>query len=137
MQASRGRRLHSTWRDAIFTSLGWQSIFFVSRPEMVSCPDQRRLLWPSRFYQGHVRTSRSALHWNGVRHGDDHQSQPAWRKNHRDSNHSTSRQTYLACATFENISGWLAHISLFFDVQSALAVSDPWWRLYCIWPAWL
>ena len=35
-------------------------------------PDQRRLLRPARFYQSHVRTARSALHWDGVRHGDDH-----------------------------------------------------------------
>jgi glycosyltransferase involved in cell wall biosynthesis len=68
MQASRRGWLHSTRRDAIFASLGWQSIFFFSRPEMVPCPDQRRLLWSARFYQDHVRTARSALHRNGVRH---------------------------------------------------------------------
>ncbi len=49
--------------------------------EIPKCPDQRRLLRSAWFYESHVRTARSALHRNGVRNGDDHQSQPARRKN--------------------------------------------------------
>ncbi len=47
----------SAWRDAIFTSLDWQSSFFLSRTKMVRRTNQRRLLRSAWFYQVHVRTA--------------------------------------------------------------------------------
>src|SRR5206468_8186458 len=55
----------------------------------------------------------------------------------RSPHHPAPRRTHIARAASENVSRRLAHISLFFDVQSTLVVSDPRRRLYRLWFTWL